>query len=142
MGVILTSAHLVAFVASRGLETADRYYGGVLGFERVESSEFANAYDANGPQLRVTCVDEFSPALDTVLGWRVRDIVTEIEVLRTAGVIFKRYEGMSQDERGVWTSPSGAPIAWFADPDGNTLSLQEASADGPCRSGSGTSVTS
>ena len=100
----------------------------MLGFECVESSGFANVYDANGTQLRVTRVDELSPAPYTVLGWRVEDIVAEIEVMRAAGVEFKRYEGMSQDEHGVWTSPSGARIAWFADFDGHTFSLQEVSA--------------
>jgi len=32
---------------------------------------------------------------------------------------------MGQDKLGIWTSPSGARIAWFKDPDGNTLSLTE-----------------
>jgi hypothetical protein len=32
---------------------------------------------------------------------------------------------MDQDELGVWTSPSGARIAWFKDPDENTLSLAQ-----------------
>ena len=125
---MLKSAQLVALVASRDLETADWFYGGVLGLECVESSEFANVYDANGTQLRVTRVDELSPAPYTVLGWRVEDIVAQIGVLRAAGVEFQRYEGMSQDEHGVWTSPSSARTAWFADRDGHTLFLQEVSA--------------
>ena len=36
---------------------------------------------------------------------------------------FARYEGMDQDERGMWTAPGGARIAWFLDPDANNLSL-------------------
>ena len=40
-----------------------------------------------------------------------------------AGVIFERYEAFEQDERGVWTAPSGTRIAWFKDPDGNVISL-------------------
>jgi hypothetical protein len=32
---------------------------------------------------------------------------------------------MSQDALGVWTSPSGAKVAWFKDPDGNNLSLTQ-----------------
>ena len=47
---MLKSADLVALVASRDLETADWPYGGVRGFESVESSDFANVYDANGTQ--------------------------------------------------------------------------------------------
>ena len=43
------------------------------------------------------------------------------------GVRFEQYAGMDQDERGVWTAPGGAKVAWFKDPDGNTLSLTQAS---------------
>ena len=32
---------------------------------------------------------------------------------------------LEQDESGVWTSPSGAKVAWFKDPDGNVLSLTQ-----------------
>jgi predicted enzyme related to lactoylglutathione lyase len=32
---------------------------------------------------------------------------------------------MGQDKNGIWNSPSGARIAWFNDPDGNTLSLTQ-----------------
>jgi hypothetical protein len=39
--------------------------------------------------------------------------------------MFQRYGGMPQDDLGIWSSPSGARIAWFSDPDGNTLSLTE-----------------
>ena len=120
---MLGSAELVAFVASRDLEVADRFYGGVLGLERVQSSVFANVYDVNGTQLRVARVEEVSLAPYTVLGWRVEDVVAEIETLHAAGVAFRRYDAMTQDEHGVWTSPTGARIAWFADPDGSPRAL-------------------
>jgi len=32
---------------------------------------------------------------------------------------------MDQDSAGVWTTPAGDRVAWFNDPDGNTLSLTE-----------------
>jgi predicted enzyme related to lactoylglutathione lyase len=32
---------------------------------------------------------------------------------------------MDQDERGVWAAPGGGFVAWFLDPDGNTLSLTQ-----------------
>ena len=122
---MLGDADVVAFVASRDLDVAGRFYGGVLGLRLVESSPFANAYDANGTQLRVTAVDRVVPAPYTVLGWRVPDIVATLRGLRDAGVVFERYEGLEQDEDGVWTAPGGSRIAWFADPDGNVLSLQQ-----------------
>ncbi|MDQ6835449.1 MAG: VOC family protein [Actinomycetota bacterium] len=123
--MLLGDAELVAFVASRDLEASARFYGGVLGFGLLDASEFANAYDANGRPLRVTLVDRFAPAAHTVLGWRVRDIVATTRALREAGVAFKRYEGMAQDQHDVWVAPGGSRVAWFADPDGNVLSLQQ-----------------
>jgi hypothetical protein len=38
-----------------------------------------------------------------------------------------RYDGLEQDAQGAWTSPAAARMAWFPDPDGNTLSLTERS---------------
>jgi hypothetical protein len=75
---VLGDAGLVAFVASRDLEVAGRFYGEVLGFRLLETSTFSDAYDANGTQLRVTVVDRVVQAPYTVLGWRVLDIVATI----------------------------------------------------------------
>jgi hypothetical protein len=61
----------------------------------------------------------------TVLGWEVRDISAEAKGLTKRGVRFERFDGLAQDEQGIWTSPSGAKVAWFKDPDGNTLSLTQ-----------------
>jgi hypothetical protein len=33
-------------------------------------------------------------------------------------------EWMKQDDLGIWKSPDGS-VAWFKDPDGNTLSVSE-----------------
>lgn len=117
---------LVAFVGSRDLEASNQFYGGLLGLPLIESSEFANAYAARGAQLRVTRVSEVAPARYTVLGWQVKDIVASIQTLSQAGVAFRHYDELTQDGLGVWTAPGGARVAWFADPDGNVLSLQQA----------------
>jgi hypothetical protein len=60
-----------------------------------------------------------------VLGWQVPEITAIVKSLGQAGVRFEFYEGMNQDELGIWSSPSGAKVAWFKDPDGNTLSVSE-----------------
>ena len=122
---MLGSADLVAFVATRDLEAATAFYGPILGLPLVEANGFARVYDANGTQLRVTLVESLAQAPYTVLGWRVEDIAQTTAELRAAGVEFKRYNGMDQDENGVWVAPGGTRVAWFADPDGNTLSLQQ-----------------
>jgi predicted enzyme related to lactoylglutathione lyase len=61
-----------------------------------------------------------------VLGWDVESIDSAVKRLAAAGVAFLRYPGLNDDDpQGIWTSPSGARIAWFHDPDGNVLSLTE-----------------
>jgi len=57
-----------------------------------------------------------------VVGWygRNRDVF-----IREAHVALERYPGMQQDELGIWSSPSGARVGWFKDPDGNTLSVTQ-----------------
>ena len=75
--------------------------------------------------LRIAKVQELTPARHAVLGWRVPDIVREVRDLAQKGVTFERFEGFAQDNLGIWTSPVGANVAWFKDPDGNTLSLTQ-----------------
>jgi catechol 2,3-dioxygenase-like lactoylglutathione lyase family enzyme len=86
---------------------------------------FALVYDAHGTMLRVTIVKKVNTAGYTVLGWKVPSILAAANALSAAGVRFERYQGMEQDDLGIWTSPGGGKIAWFKDPDGNTLSISQ-----------------
>ncbi|NNG98113.1 VOC family protein [Gordonia araii] len=122
---MLDSAELVAFVACRDLEASHRFYGGVLGLRRVHASPAANVYDVAGRQLRVTEAAEPVSAPYTVLGWNVEDIEATVRELADAGVELRRYDGFDQDEHAIWTTPGGTRVAWFADPDGNVLSVQQ-----------------
>jgi hypothetical protein len=56
-----------------------------------------------------------------VAGWQVPDIAEAMAALAERGVTGLRFDGMDQDDLGVWTAPGGDRVAWFADPDGNTL---------------------
>ena len=122
---MLESSDLVAFVAATDLRRARAFYEQTLGLPVLEQNDFACVLDAHGTTLRVTAVPEVARGGYTVLGWRVADIITEVRGLTARGVSFLRYDGMSQDEHGIWTAPGGAKVAWFADPNGNTLSLTQ-----------------
>jgi catechol 2,3-dioxygenase-like lactoylglutathione lyase family enzyme len=121
----LGSHEIIAFVATRDADRAKTFYRDTLGLTLLSEDPFAVVFDAHGTMLRVTTVPQVAAATYTVLGWRVPNIVTASDDLRNAGVTFERYAGMRQDERGVWKSPSGARVAWFKDPDGNTLSITQ-----------------
>jgi catechol 2,3-dioxygenase-like lactoylglutathione lyase family enzyme len=122
---MLESSDLVAFVAATDLSRARAFYEQTLGLPVVEHHDFACVLDAHGTMLRVTAVPRVAQPGYTVLGWRVGDIAASVRELAARGVIFLRYDGMNQDEDGIWTTADGARVAWFADPDGNTLSLTQ-----------------
>ena len=121
----LATQKLVAFAATTSAARARKFYRDKLGLRLIDDSPFALVFDAKGTMLRVQLVDEVTPPKYTVLGWAVKDIEAAVARLKKARVRFNRYPGMGQDRLGIWTSPSGARIAWFTDPDENTLSLTE-----------------
>jgi catechol 2,3-dioxygenase-like lactoylglutathione lyase family enzyme len=121
----LGDAAIVSFVATTDLDRARDFYGRVLGLSVQEVDDFACVLRGPNTTLRVTKVDSFTAHPFTVLGWRVDDIAATMAALSAAGVTFNRYDGMGQDEAGVWTAPPGTRIAWFPDPDGNVLSLAQ-----------------
>jgi catechol 2,3-dioxygenase-like lactoylglutathione lyase family enzyme len=122
---VLESASFVGFVPVTDLARAREFYVDRLGLAATDESPFALAVDAGGTMLRLTLVEQLSPQQFTIAGWAVPDIAATIDAMVEAGVAFTRYDGMDQDERGVWTPPSGAKVAWFRDPDDNVLSLTE-----------------
>jgi catechol 2,3-dioxygenase-like lactoylglutathione lyase family enzyme len=120
---------IVAFVPIVDVARAKRFYEETLGLQLLdEELPFALVFSANGTMLRLVIAKELPPSFGTVLGWRVADIASVVSELSAAGVTFERYPGMLQDHVGIWTSPTGAKVAWFKDPDGNLLSISEHSA--------------
>ena len=121
----MTKSKVISFVATKHPARARKFYEETLGLKLVADDPFAIVFDANGTMLRVQKVTELVPAQHTVLGWEVSDIRAQIEALTARVARFERFAGLPQDKLGVWTSPSGAKVAWFKDPDGNTLSLTQ-----------------
>jgi catechol 2,3-dioxygenase-like lactoylglutathione lyase family enzyme len=122
---MLSSSPIIAFVATKDPAKAKAFYRDVLKLKLRADEPFALVFDANGTMLRVSKVKELTVAPYTVIGWKVSDIAAAMKKLAQRGVTFEKYKGLPQDEAGVCTFPEGAKVAWFKDPDGNTLSLTQ-----------------
>jgi catechol 2,3-dioxygenase-like lactoylglutathione lyase family enzyme len=122
---MLADTPLVAFLATRQSDHARAFYEGVLGLEVVDDSPFALVLRAAGTLLRIQKVEAFAPHPFTALGWKVDDIARDVAALTERGVRFERFGFLEQDQAGVWTTPDGSKVAWFKDPDGNTLALTQ-----------------
>jgi catechol 2,3-dioxygenase-like lactoylglutathione lyase family enzyme len=121
----LSAAAPVAFVASSDLDRSRAFYADGLGLEVVARDDYACVLRSGTTTLRITRVDEVSVAPYTVLGWAVADIAAVVDGLERLGVATIRYDGMGQDEHGVWAAPGGDLVTWFRDPDGHVLSLTQ-----------------
>jgi catechol 2,3-dioxygenase-like lactoylglutathione lyase family enzyme len=122
---MLARCDIIAFIATAHLEHAKVFYSEVLGLPLLEDTPFALVFDANGTMLRIQKVETLTKVGYTVLGWHIGDIHEAVGGLGSRGTLFERYPSLPQDEQGIWTTPDGNKIAWFTDPDGNTLSLTE-----------------
>ncbi len=122
---MLGTAHITAFLATTNATRATSFYGATLGLRLVSEDAFALVFDANGVELRIQKVEQFTPQPFTAIGWRVADLAHVVHALGERGLTFARYPGLQQDALGIWKAPGGARIAWFHDPDGNVLSVAQ-----------------
>jgi catechol 2,3-dioxygenase-like lactoylglutathione lyase family enzyme len=122
---MLSSKNIIAFVPTSDYPKARAFYEGVLGLQFVSEGPFALVMNANGIMVRITKVKDLQPQQFTVLGWEVTEIEKCVSGLSEKGVEFMRLGFPGQDERGIWSAPGGDKVAWFKDPDGNTLSLSQ-----------------
>jgi catechol 2,3-dioxygenase-like lactoylglutathione lyase family enzyme len=123
---MLASSPLIAFIPTRDAIRARTFYESTLGLRFISDDNFAIVMEANGTMIRIARVGDFTPFPFTILGWQVDDIDAAVTAMTAKGVRFSRYSFIDQDDNGVWTAPGGAAkVAWFLDPDGNTLSLSQ-----------------
>lgn len=122
---MLETSEAVAFLPTEDLDRAELFFHGVLNLELMSRSPYASVFQVGGATLRVTKVDGLRPQPFTVFGWLVADLRTVIRELRGKETDMLRYEGLTQDDDGVWTTPNGDLVAWFHDPDANVLSLTQ-----------------
>lgn len=124
----LNSAKPTLFLATSDAGAARAFYEGQLGLALEADDPYALVYQLAGSELRLSKVPNHTPLPFTVLDWQVASITESHAALSAAGIEFTIFDGMGQDDNGIWTSPDGgARILWFKDPDGNVLSVSERS---------------
>lgn len=122
---MLANNQIAAFIATANPEKAREFYENTLGLTLISDEEYAIVFDAGGTTLRVQKAGKFTPHPFTSLGWHVEDIEVAVDQLKSKGVVFEQYPWMPEGSNGIMTFPEGARVAWFKDPDGNLLSLDQ-----------------
>ena len=110
------------------LQRGREFYGETLGLETSvldEENGLMSLHLAGDRDTLVYVRPGHEPATYTILNFPVDDIDEAVDELTARGVVFERYDGFEQDEKGI-ARGRGPDIAWFKDPAGNVLSvLQE-----------------
>jgi catechol 2,3-dioxygenase-like lactoylglutathione lyase family enzyme len=120
---MLASSTLQAIIWTSCIGEAEKFYSRILGLPLQGKSNGALIYDVGGSDLRVSPVPATQPSAHTVLGFAVPNLRAIVELLRQRGVSLERFAGFAHDSTGILTTPEGAKVAWFRDPDGNLLSV-------------------
>jgi len=120
---MLCSSKMIGFLFTNDYDKAKAFFVEKLGFDFVSLDQFALVLKCGENMIRVGKVPGFTPAQGTVLGWEVADIAQAVTWLKQRGVTPEKYPFMKDPD--VWTAPSGDQVAWFKDPDGNTLSVSQ-----------------
>jgi catechol 2,3-dioxygenase-like lactoylglutathione lyase family enzyme len=122
----LATAKPIAMITTKDRKASESFYGDTLGLARKGDDGFAALFDLGGVTLRLTEVPSYAATGHPVLGWQVEDMEAAVSGLAANGVTMNIYEGLGQDERGIWTAPEDScKVVFFNDPDGNGLSLTQ-----------------
>lgn len=125
---MLSTTPIIGFVPTLDAARSRAFYEGILGITFVSDDGFALVFRSGSNMIRIARVQDLTPAVYTILGWEVSDIAAEVTALTAKGLVFARYPFLPPDQvdaLGIWSAPGGAKVAWFQDPDGNTLSLSQ-----------------
>ena len=122
---MLTNTKAYSGIAVHDMQQARQFYGETLGLTTSEEYGLLWLHLAGGRDTLVYEQRDVTPASFTILNFEVDDIDAAVDALAARGVRFERYDGVAQDQKGVFRD-EGPYIAWFKDPSGNLLSvLQE-----------------
>jgi len=131
---MLGDAPVYAVLPCVDMEGARKFYGDTLGLKEVqipgageEVSQGSAVFECGqGTRLFVYARPTPTKADHTAAGWIVADVDATADHLISRGVKFEVYDlpGVEYDERGVASGVIGKG-AWFTDPEGNILSINE-----------------
>jgi catechol 2,3-dioxygenase-like lactoylglutathione lyase family enzyme len=123
---MLKNSALIGFVATSKPDQAKAFYRDCLGLSLLDETPFAIVFESGQTQLRIQITDKVHAPPYTSLGWEVKNLSATVSALAGNGVTFELFDGLDQDDKGVWAAPGGARVVWLKDPDGNLLSITQA----------------
>jgi catechol 2,3-dioxygenase-like lactoylglutathione lyase family enzyme len=125
----LKDAQVRATIAVADMAAATDFYEGRLGLTPIADeggNEAVKIYECGaGSLLQVYISEHAGSGAATAASWSVDDFETVVGELRAAGVSFETFNETTSED-GVH-SFGEHKVVWFADPDGNTIAVDNGS---------------
>jgi catechol 2,3-dioxygenase-like lactoylglutathione lyase family enzyme len=122
----LSDSPVGATVAVSDMDRAREFYEGKLGLSGgKDQGDGGHTYPCgNGTELHVyPSPDNAGKSGATLAAWTVSDVEASVDELTAKGVTFLQFgEPFNTNEKGIATL-GDVSVAWFKDPDGNTLAI-------------------
>jgi catechol 2,3-dioxygenase-like lactoylglutathione lyase family enzyme len=123
----LSDSKVGATIAVSDMTQAKEFYEGKLGLSPGPMDEpHGVVYECGGDTTLFVyhSPEHAGKATATLATWEVPDLEAIVDELTANGVVFERYdEPMKTDEKGINSIDNGGKIAWFKDPEGNTIAV-------------------
>ncbi|MFL6259231.1 MAG: VOC family protein [Thermoanaerobaculia bacterium] len=123
---MLGDANVKPMLPVKDLEVATKFYEEKLRLRKVdEAPGAAVVYQSGGGTLCVYRSEFAGTNKGTAALWEVEDVEGTVEELKAKGVAFEHYDNLPGLTRKDDVHLAGDfRVAWFKDPDGNILSIQ------------------
>jgi catechol 2,3-dioxygenase-like lactoylglutathione lyase family enzyme len=122
----LSDSRVVAAVAVSDMARAREFYEGKLGLSGGEDQgDGGHTYPCGGgTEIHVYPSSHARSTGATLAAWQVGEVEAAVDELTAKGVTFEQYgEPFNTNEKGIARFGDEA-VAWFKDPDGNTLAIE------------------
>ena len=123
---MLNDAKVQPMLPVKDMKTAGKFYGETLELKRVGGEpDTAVVYQSGGGTLCVYKSEFAGTNKGTAALWEVKDVERTVKELKAKGVTFEHYDDLPDlTRKGDIHAAGDFQVAWFKDPDGNILSLQ------------------
>jgi catechol 2,3-dioxygenase-like lactoylglutathione lyase family enzyme len=127
---MLKDAEVQPMLPVKDLAAAEQFYRQTLGLDEIEVMPDTALTFRTGRGSIVVYRSEFAGTnKGTAALWEVDDVEGTVEELKSRGVRFEHYDDMKDVTRKGDVHIAGpVKVAWFKDPSGNILSIQNSDA--------------
>jgi len=121
------NAEVQTMLPVKDLKAAERFYEEILKLKRVASMpDTATVYQSGRARLCVYRSEFAGTNKGTAALWEVGDVENTVQELKAKGVTFEHYDMPGLTLKGDIHAAGDFRVAWFKDPGGNILSVQNA----------------